>query len=57
MITKVRLVDQLKLDANLNKRKRRIFVINLGRNFGSDFAIFMRNLLNRHFRLFSFFLF
>ena len=57
MITKVRLVDQLKLDANLNKRKRRIFVINLGRNLGSDFAIFMRNLLNRHFRLFSFFLF
>ena len=46
MITKVRLVDQLKLDANLNKRKRRIFVINLGRNFGGDFAIFMRNLLN-----------
>ena len=48
----VLLIAQLKLSANLNKRKRRIFVVNPRRNFGKGFAIFVKNSLIWHFLLF-----
>lgn len=50
--TQVTKSDQLKLGANLNKRKWKIFVINSKRNFGKNFV---KNLLACLFLLFSFF--
>ena len=47
MSSQVRLSSQLNLGANLNKRKRKIFVINFGRNF----VIFVKNLPAWHFLL------
>ena len=38
--------DRLKLDANFNKTKRRIFVINFGGNFEMNFVIFVKHLLD-----------
>ena len=54
MSAQVRLSTELKLGANLNKRKR-IFVINLRKNFEKNFMIFMVNLLAWNFLLFFIF--
>lgn len=34
--TEIRVSSQPKMEANLNKRKKMTFVINLGRNFGRN---------------------